>query len=167
MIVEGFPSPLAELADEALRGADPRELAAKLAAAREDIEALCPVARASRDGEARQRTTADVRADFPIFARSFDGQPLVYLDSAPTSQKPAAVIDALDDTAHHNANIHRGVYALAQEADAPSRARAADRGVRRRPSRAATIFTQERDRGDQPRRLRVGPRQRRRRATPC
>ncbi len=60
-----------------------------------------------------------VRADFPIFGRTFDGRPLIYLDSAATSQKPAVVIEAM--AAHlreHNANIHRGVYPLAQEADA-------------------------------------------------
>jgi cysteine desulfurase/selenocysteine lyase len=60
-----------------------------------------------------------VRADFPIFARRFGERPLVYLDSGATSQKPQVVIDAL--SAHlssHNANVHRGVYPLAQEADA-------------------------------------------------
>jgi cysteine desulfurase / selenocysteine lyase len=59
----------------------------------------------------------DVRADFPILGREFEGKPLVYLDSAATSQKPAQVIEAID--AHYrrtNANIHRGVYKLAQEA---------------------------------------------------
>jgi len=60
-----------------------------------------------------------VRADFPIFERRFDGRPLVYLDSAATSQKPRVVIEALaEHLAGHNANVHRGVYALAQEADA-------------------------------------------------
>ncbi|HST56850.1 MAG TPA: SufS family cysteine desulfurase [Solirubrobacteraceae bacterium] len=60
----------------------------------------------------------DVKHDFPILAREFDGRPLVYLDSAATSQKPTAVIDAVSNhLAHHNANVHRGVYALAQEAD--------------------------------------------------
>jgi cysteine desulfurase/selenocysteine lyase len=64
-------------------------------------------------------TGLDVRADFPILAREIDGHPLVYLDSASTSQKPEAVLAALDDYyRNHNANIHRGVYALAQEADA-------------------------------------------------
>jgi cysteine desulfurase/selenocysteine lyase len=59
----------------------------------------------------------DIRADFPIFRRKFGGRPLVYLDSAATSQKPAAVIEAIDDYYRaHNANIHRGVYTLAQEA---------------------------------------------------
>ena len=62
---------------------------------------------------------AGVRADFPIFARSFGGRPLVYLDSGATSQKPQVVIDALaGHLREHNANVHRGVYELAQEADA-------------------------------------------------
>jgi cysteine desulfurase / selenocysteine lyase len=60
-----------------------------------------------------------VKADFPIFDREIDGRPLIYLDSGATSQKPKAVIETL---ANHlrarNANVHRGVYALAQEADA-------------------------------------------------
>ena len=61
----------------------------------------------------------DVRADFPILAREIDGHRLVYLDSSSTSQKPAAVLDSLEDFyRNHNANIHRGVYLLAQEADA-------------------------------------------------
>jgi cysteine desulfurase / selenocysteine lyase len=60
-----------------------------------------------------------VRADFPIFQRTFGGRPLVYLDSGASSQKPQVVIDALaDHLRNHNANVHRGVYALAQEADA-------------------------------------------------
>jgi cysteine desulfurase/selenocysteine lyase len=61
----------------------------------------------------------DVKADFPIFSRQFDGRPLIYLDSGATSQKPEVVIEALaDHLREHNANVHRGVYALAQEADA-------------------------------------------------
>jgi cysteine desulfurase/selenocysteine lyase len=70
----------------------------------------------------RERTTVsalDVRGDFPILSRRFDGRPLVYLDSGATSQKPAAVIDAISSyLSEHNANVHRGVYALAQESDA-------------------------------------------------
>jgi cysteine desulfurase/selenocysteine lyase len=58
-----------------------------------------------------------VRADFPILARERDGVPIAYLDSAATSQKPTAVIDAVDSYYRHsNANVHRGVYELAQEA---------------------------------------------------
>jgi cysteine desulfurase / selenocysteine lyase len=64
-------------------------------------------------------TTLDVRGDFPIFSREIDGQPLVYLDSGATAQKPAAVIDAISSySRERNANVHRGVYALAQESDA-------------------------------------------------
>jgi cysteine desulfurase/selenocysteine lyase len=60
-----------------------------------------------------------VRADFPIFARRFGGRELIYLDSGATSQKPQVVIDALaEHLRNHNANVHRGVYTLAQEADA-------------------------------------------------
>jgi cysteine desulfurase/selenocysteine lyase len=63
--------------------------------------------------------TLDVRGDFPILARQFDTRPLVYLDSGATSQKPAVVIDAMSTyLREHNANVHRGVYALAQESDA-------------------------------------------------
>jgi cysteine desulfurase/selenocysteine lyase len=61
---------------------------------------------------------AGVRSDFPILSRTFGGRPLVYLDSAASSQKPEAVIDAqAEHLRSHNANVHRGVYALAQEAD--------------------------------------------------
>jgi cysteine desulfurase / selenocysteine lyase len=61
----------------------------------------------------------DVRADFPIFSRGPSERPLVYLDSGATSQKPAVVIDAqAEHLRRHNANVHRGVYALAQDADA-------------------------------------------------
>jgi cysteine desulfurase/selenocysteine lyase len=61
----------------------------------------------------------DVRADFPILSREFDGRPLIYLDSAATAQKPQVVIDAVSSyLGEHNANVHRGVYALARESDA-------------------------------------------------
>jgi cysteine desulfurase / selenocysteine lyase len=60
-----------------------------------------------------------LKGDFPIFARRIDGHRLVYLDSAATSQKPAVVIEAVaEHLREHNANIHRGVYPLAREADA-------------------------------------------------
>jgi len=59
-----------------------------------------------------------IRADFPILAtRTSKGKPLVYLDSAATSQKPRAVIDALSRYYEsYNANIHRGVYEIAERA---------------------------------------------------
>ena len=61
---------------------------------------------------------AAVRADFPLLERTVrDGQPLVYLDSAATSQKPECVIDAEQDFyLRRNAAVHRGAHALAEEA---------------------------------------------------
>lgn len=69
---------------------------------------------------------ARVRADFPILERSFGGHPLVYLDSAATSQKPKSVLEAESRFySETNANVHRGVYALSVEAtDAYEAARA-------------------------------------------
>jgi len=69
---------------------------------------------------ASPEASLDVRGDFPIFARRReDGHELIYLDSGSTSQKPQVVIDAVaEHLSDHNANVHRGVYALAQEADA-------------------------------------------------
>ena len=81
--------------------------------ARATIDALSPGAPGGEVAE------LDVRRDFPILTRQFDGNPLVYLDSASTAQKPQVVIEALAEHLRaHNANVHRGVYALAQEADA-------------------------------------------------
>ncbi|MBT6568765.1 MAG: cysteine desulfurase [Flavobacteriaceae bacterium] len=68
---------------------------------------------------------AEIRADFPILSREVNGSPLVYLDNAATSQTPQAVIDVIADYySRYNANIHRGVHALSQEAtDAYEKAR--------------------------------------------
>lgn len=58
-----------------------------------------------------------VRADFPILKRSVHGKPLVYFDTAASAQRPLAVINAIDGFyRNHNANIHRGVHLLSQEA---------------------------------------------------
>ncbi len=58
-----------------------------------------------------------IRADFPILSRKVNGYPLVYLDNAATSQKPQAVIDSIVYYySNYNANIHRGVHSLSQEA---------------------------------------------------
>ena len=68
------------------------------------------------------RATFDVqrvRADFPILSDRVHGKPLVYLDSANTSQKPLAVIEAMDAYYRHaNANIHRATYVLGERATA-------------------------------------------------
>lgn len=71
------------------------------------------------ESERRTVSVLNVRGDFPIFSRKFDGKPLVYLDSGATAQKPLAVIEAMSAYyREHNSNVHRGVYALAQESDA-------------------------------------------------
>jgi cysteine desulfurase/selenocysteine lyase len=60
---------------------------------------------------------AQIRDDFPILHRQVNGRPLVYLDNAATSQKPKQVIETIVDYySRYNANIHRGVHTLSQEA---------------------------------------------------
>ena len=67
----------------------------------------------------------DIRQDFPILKREVNGKPLIYFDNAATSQTPQVVIDAIVDYySNYNANIHRGVHSLSQEAtDAYEQAR--------------------------------------------
>ena len=61
--------------------------------------------------------TEDIRKEFPILERTVYGKPLVYLDNAATTQKPQCVIDTLDRVyTTLNANVHRGVHRLSQEA---------------------------------------------------
>ena len=58
-----------------------------------------------------------IRKDFPILNRTVNGKPLVYFDNAATSQTPQIVIDTIVDYySNFNANIHRGVHTLSQEA---------------------------------------------------
>ncbi|HTI13128.1 MAG TPA: cysteine desulfurase [Dictyobacter sp.] len=65
------------------------------------------------------RSVADIRRDFPILLRPVHGKPLVYLDSTASSQKPAAVIEAMTHYYENsNANVHRGVYEISEEATA-------------------------------------------------
>ena len=67
----------------------------------------------------KAHTIADIRKDFPILSRQVHGKPLVYLDSTASSQKPQAVIDAMSTYYQtYHANVHRGVYALSEEATA-------------------------------------------------
>jgi cysteine desulfurase / selenocysteine lyase len=63
------------------------------------------------------RSIEEIRAEFPILAREVHGEPLAYLDNGATAQKPLAVIDILDRYwREHNANVHRGVHTLSEEA---------------------------------------------------
>ncbi|HET7028156.1 MAG TPA: cysteine desulfurase [Candidatus Limnocylindrales bacterium] len=60
-----------------------------------------------------------IRRDFPILSTTVHGKPLVYLDSAATSQKPQVVIDAIEDFYRgYNANVHRGIYEIGERATA-------------------------------------------------
>ena len=60
---------------------------------------------------------ADIRGDFPILDSEVNGKPLVYLDSGATAQKPQQVIRCIENLyKRHNANIHRGVHRLSEEA---------------------------------------------------
>jgi len=65
------------------------------------------------------RSIEEIRGEFPILVRQIHGQPLAYLDNGATSQKPLAVIDSLDRYwREQNANVHRGVHTLSEEATA-------------------------------------------------
>ena len=68
--------------------------------------------------QSTQYSAEEIRKDFPILKRKVrDNKPLIYLDNASTTQKPNKVINAINDYyKNHNANIHRAVYALAEEA---------------------------------------------------
>jgi cysteine desulfurase / selenocysteine lyase len=81
--------------------------------------------------------------DFPILAREIHGKPLVFLDSAASSQRPARVIAAVDDYERlHHANVHRGVHQLSQEATAMfEQARERVRGFVNAASTREVIFT--------------------------
>jgi cysteine desulfurase/selenocysteine lyase len=86
---------------------------------------------------------ARLRTDFPILDRRVNGKRLVYLDSAATAQKPQSVLDAtLDFYTQRNANVHRGVYTLAEEATAAyEEARAKTARFIGAPSPREVIFT--------------------------
>lgn len=84
-----------------------------------------------------------IRELFPVLKREINGKPLVYMDNAATSQKPKAVIDALVDYySSYNANIHRGIHTLAEEATAAfEKARDTVVSYIGAPSREEIIFT--------------------------
>jgi len=87
--------------------------------------------------------SARVRKDFPILERTVHGKPLVYFDTAASAQRPLMVLDAMDDFyRRHNANIHRGVHQLSQEAtEGYERARAKVASFINAPSDQECIFT--------------------------
>ena len=146
VIVEGFFEPLiAELQDEPLEElvrAQGRRQAGGRARGHRDVchQSLRPTRMMPPGTEGPRWTCAPTSRSSP--AESGNGRELIYLDSGATSQKPAVVIDAqAEHLRAHNANVHRGVYALAQEADA------AYDGARRgwprswAPQPRTTIFT--------------------------
>lgn len=69
------------------------------------------------DDQAMMYNVEEIRTDFPILARTVYGKPLVYLDNGATTQKPRCVVDAITDEYYSvNANVHRGVHFLSQQA---------------------------------------------------
>jgi cysteine desulfurase/selenocysteine lyase len=86
---------------------------------------------------------AAIRAQFPILSRQIHGRPLVYFDNAASSQKPAAVIDAMVHAMSHSyANVHRGLHTLANETtQAYEAAREAVRRHINAPSVEQIVFT--------------------------
>lgn len=85
----------------------------------------------------------DFRPDFPLLSREVHGRPLVYLDNAATTQKPRAVLEAMDRLyTTCNANVHRGIHTLSQEATAlHEAARERVRAFLNARSTAEIIFT--------------------------
>jgi cysteine desulfurase/selenocysteine lyase len=84
-----------------------------------------------------------LRADFPVFEELFNGKPVAYLDSASSTQKPRQVLDAMREFYEHSyANVHRGVYTLAERATAGyESAREKVRRYINAPSNREVIFT--------------------------
>ena len=84
-----------------------------------------------------------LRADFPVFERVVNGKPVAYLDSASSTQKPRQVLDAMREFYEHSyANVHRGVYTLAENATAGYEgAREKVRAYVNAPSSREVIFT--------------------------
>ena len=148
MLVEGFFEPMVvsgsttRALEELVRRAHRRE-----AARRRGPGARSSSGSARRPADGRRRRPAARRRPrrLPDPRRaSSTAHPLVYLDSAATSQKPRAVIEAMDALLARvtTRNVHRGVYELAREADRRVRGRPrADRRVRRAGTRRTTIFT--------------------------
>jgi cysteine desulfurase/selenocysteine lyase len=74
---------------------------------------------ASGNTTTARRSAADIRQDFPLLSRQVHGKPLIYLDSTASSQKPRTVIETMAEYYQlYNANVHRGVYEISEEATA-------------------------------------------------
>ncbi|WP_028897321.1 aminotransferase class V-fold PLP-dependent enzyme [Prevotella sp. HUN102] len=86
---------------------------------------------------------SSIRKDFPILSRTVYGKPLVYLDNAATTQKPLCVLDAMrDEYLNVNANVHRGVHWMSQQAtDLHEAARETVRRFINARSTAEVVFT--------------------------
>jgi cysteine desulfurase/selenocysteine lyase len=102
-----------------------------------------PAAAATAATPARGFDPAVVRRDFPILDEEINGHPLVYLDSASTSQKPQVVLDAIDAYyREYNANVHRGIYTIGEKATAEyERARAKTARFINAPDAHEIVFT--------------------------
>jgi cysteine desulfurase/selenocysteine lyase len=88
------------------------------------------------------RSVDEIRSEFPILERQVHGRPIAYLDSGATAQKPLAVIDALDRYwTDENANVHRGVHTLSEEATALYEGARATIAGHLRASAREVIFT--------------------------
>jgi len=95
------------------------------------------------DPEPRRLDPVALRGDFPILRQEIHGHPLVYLDSASSSQKPQVVIDALDAYyREYNANVHRGIYTIGEKSTAEyERARAKVARFINAPEAHEIVFT--------------------------
>src|SRR6187431_2023115 len=84
-----------------------------------------------------------LRADFPVFDELVNGKPVAFLDSAASAQKPRQVLDAMRDFYEHRyANVHRGVYRLAERAtEGYEGAREKVRGLLNAPAAREVVFT--------------------------
>ena len=85
----------------------------------------------------------EIRNDFPILSRKVYGKPLIYLDNAATTQKPRSVVEAMTEEYYNvNANVHRGVHYLSQQAtDLHEEARETVRNFINAHSTSEVIFT--------------------------
>jgi cysteine desulfurase / selenocysteine lyase len=88
------------------------------------------------------RSVEEIRAEFPILGREIGAEPVAYLDNGATSQKPMAVLDELDRFwREHNANVHRGVHTLSEEATAAYEGARETVAVHIGASRREVVFT--------------------------